>query len=85
LRDYVDESPTGRHDLILGTQVCRRLGLVFDFKQQMVVWDDVTTPMKKCGKTRKELINIVDSDDPDLPPFMQKATQRLTKRISANL
>ncbi len=84
IRAYVDENPVGRHDIIFGTRVCQQLGLIFDFKRKLVTWDNLTIPMKQRGSIDKETLNNIDNEDKDLPKFMQKATQRLTKGLSAN-
>ncbi len=84
IRAYVDENPVGRHDIIFGTRVCQQLGLVFDFKHKLVTWDDISIPMKQRGSIDRESLNTIDNEDKDLPPFMQIATQRLTKGLSAN-
>jgi transposase InsO family protein len=83
LRAYVENSPVGVHDIVMGTRVCQQLGLIFDFKRQVVHWDELSMTMKQRGTITKETLNSID-DDQQLPAFMQQATQRLTKGISAN-
>ena len=83
LRAYVEKAPIGIHDIVMGTRVCQQLGLIFDFKRQVVHWDNLSMTMKLRGTYHKETLNSID-DDQELPTFMQQATLRLTKGISPN-
>jgi hypothetical protein len=63
LHAYVDDAPVGVHEFILGTCVCQQLGLIFDFKQCFIHWDDLSMVMKERGTINKAMMNAVDNDD----------------------
>ena len=56
-----------------------------NYKTKAIEWDDLSIPMfkRKGGEMSTNIISE-DPGDKDLPPFMQKATQRMTKGMKAN-
>ena len=59
VRAYVEEEAVGRHDIILGIRFIHQLGLIFNFKQQTVTWDEIAIPMRHMGSIKpQELTSI---------------------------
>ena len=74
----------GDHDIIFARRFCNELGIVIDYKNKTMTWNDLSIPMsnKISSKTIYQVTD--DRADADLPDFMKKATHRLTKGLSAN-
>ena len=76
---YIDENAVGEHD------ICSELGLILDYKNKKVLWNEIAISMQNKSGMRK--IMTTTSDDPgdaNLPNFMKRATHRLTKGLGKN-
>ena len=85
VKAYIDDDAVGKHDIIFGRRFCAELGIIINYKTKTMIWDDLSVPMTK--KKKNDLTVNTISDDPgdvDLPAFMQKATQRMSKGMVAN-
>ena len=82
---YIDDDAVGKHDIIFERRFCAELGIIINYKTKTMIWDDLSVPMTK--KKKNDLMVNTISDDPgdvDLPAFMKKATQRMSKGMVAN-
>jgi len=70
---HVFEQST-RYDLIIGRDLLQDLGILLDFKNQTVTWDEVTVPMRDPDTTIEDGYQIQESE------ILYEATER-TKRI----
>ena len=43
--DNSKEAPNSYYDLLLGTDMCQELGIIIDYKESVVRWDNATTPL----------------------------------------
>ena len=84
IRAYVDENAVGDHDLILGSRFCNELGMILDYKNKKIIWDDLAIPMLNKSKPIALTAISDENEDQNLPSFMKKATHRLSKGLSAN-
>ena len=67
----------GQYDMIIGRDLLRELGIVINFAEETVTWDDVSTPMKPEDATEQEHFNISDSTQVD------EATMRIKDILDA--
>lgn len=67
----------GQYDMILGRDLLRELGMVIDFSQQTVTWDDMSVPMKPEDASQEQHFNISDSKQVD------EATMRIKDILDA--
>jgi hypothetical protein len=74
---YVEEETIGRHDIILGVRFIQQLGLIFDFKRNTVIWDEITIPMRQMGSIEANELISIDKTDSEAPTLVQKAVKRL--------
>ena len=84
IQAYVKEDVVGRHDIILGVRFIKELGLIFDFKRNTVIWDEITLPMRHMGSITPKELTTVENFNLEAPTFVQKAVQRLEKSITSN-
>ena len=82
---YVEEDSNGRHDLVLGRMIMQQLGMIFNFKTNTVIWDELSISMKPPTRhPNSENINVIDREDANLTDEMRTATKRMTKGMSEN-
>ena len=43
--DKSEEAPSSYYDLLLGTDMCQELGIIIDYKDSVVHWDNATVPL----------------------------------------
>ena len=81
---YIDEDAIGKHDIIFGRSFCAELGIIMNYKTKPIIWDNLFIPMST--KNRVPSVNNIleDPGDKDLPPFMQRSTQRMSKGLNPN-
>ena len=48
--EYASEDYEPKFDLIIGTETMNKLGIVLDFKRQMIEIDQIDLPMQKLAK-----------------------------------
>ena len=53
----------GHYDFILGRDVLSKLGIVLDFQQQIVRWEDKIVQMKPTKCTQETIYNINNTPD----------------------
>ena len=76
---YIEDEVIGRHDIILGIRFIRQIGLIFDFKRQILTWDEISLPMRQLGSIKSnELVTV------EAPAIIQKAINRLDQSITSN-
>jgi len=63
-----------KYDLIIGRDLLQALGILLDFKNQTITWDEITIPMKDPEASMEEGYKIHES------PVLYEATER-TKQI----
>jgi hypothetical protein len=81
---YLEEETIGRHDIILGVRFIQQLGLIFDFKRNTVIWDEITIPMRQMGSIKANELTSIDKPDSEAPTLVQKAVKRLEQDITFN-
>eukprot|EP00957_Ditylum_brightwellii_P195579 14902652-Ditylum_brightwellii.AAC.1 len=81
---YIKDNAKGRHDLVLGIKYCSLLVLNFDFKNNIVTWDDVSMKMRHRGEINTDTIAAIHPGDQYLPPFVKTELKRQDKSITAN-
>jgi len=55
-------SKTAKYDLITGQELLQDLGILLDFKNQTVTWDEVTIPMRDPDISLEEGFQIHESE-----------------------
>ena len=79
----VEDSSSGRHDIIFGTPFLNDLGVNFNYSSERITWDDVSTTMKRIPCNEVNSFNEENPGDIDLPNFMKSATRKVDT-INAN-
>ena len=67
----------GHYDLILGRDVLSKLGIVLDFQQQIVCWEDKIVQMKPTKCTQETTYNVNNT------PGITAETDRMSKILDA--
>jgi hypothetical protein len=71
-------APTlGEYDIIIGRDILRQLGIILNFQQETIEWDDAVIPMKAEGAKLEESFFVPDSSSLD------DATQRIKQILDA--
>ncbi len=78
--DDSKESPNGYYDLLLGTDMCQELGIIIDYKESVVKWDDATTPLvdRDTFRTNENLYEYLYEQAAE-SEAAQAATSRMTR------
>jgi hypothetical protein len=63
VRPYIEESSIGRHNIVLGIQFIKQLGLIFNFQKCIVIWDNLSIPMRQHGSIKPEELTIISNQD----------------------
>ena len=71
------------YDMIIGRDLMKSLGLIIDFKHEVLRWDDVTIPMNRTKIINKKEFNEIFQLATE-PRTVQKATERVTKILDAH-
>ena len=71
------------YDMIIGRDLMKSLGLIIDFKHEVLRWDDVTIPMNRTKINNKKEFNEIFQLATE-PRTVQKATERVTKILDAH-
>ncbi len=71
------------YDMIIGRDLLTSLGLIIDFKHEVLRWDDVTIPMNRTKIINKKEFNEIFQLATE-PRTVQKATERVTKILDAH-
>ena len=79
-----DNDVVGRHNIIVGINFLRELGISFDFSRSIFSWDGVVTAMKTINLNEINGINDEDPSDADLPAFMKVATKKAATSFKPN-
>eukprot|EP00957_Ditylum_brightwellii_P006672 506863-Ditylum_brightwellii.AAC.1 len=66
---YVEDNAKGCHNIVLGIKYCSLLGLSFDFKNNIVTWDNVSIKMRQRGELQSATVTAIHPGDAYLPPF----------------
>ena len=59
-----------RYDMVLGRDTLRKIGLVVDFDDNVMTWDDVTVPMKLYSLKPPKEAAVDDASEPNLAEAM---------------
>eukprot|EP00957_Ditylum_brightwellii_P028302 2137901-Ditylum_brightwellii.AAC.1 len=81
---YVEDNAKGRHNIVLAIKYCSLLGLSFDFKNNIVTWDDVSMKMRQHGELQSATVTAIHPGDAYLPPFVKTELARQDKSITTN-
>eukprot|EP00957_Ditylum_brightwellii_P139519 10633238-Ditylum_brightwellii.AAC.1 len=81
---YVEDNTKGWHDIILGIKYCSLLGLSFDFKNNILTWDDMSMKMQQHGKLNAATIAAIHPGNEYLPFFVKTKLKHQDKSITAN-
>ena len=85
--EFDSESPSPLFDLILGTDTMQRLGIILDFKTNLIEIDEIKLPMRDINKlqTPNSLMQIYKNSFyiPEEPYVTQEATKRTVKILDA--
>ena len=71
------------YDTIIGRDLMKSLGLIVDFKNKALCWDDVTAPMNRTKLTNKKEFNVFFPFATE-PKSVQNATEWVTKVMDAH-
>ena len=67
----------GQYDMILGRDLLKELGIIIDFANETVTWDEVSAPMKPEDAKEEQHFHITDSKQID------EATERMKGILEA--
>jgi hypothetical protein len=84
IRAYIEENSIGRHDIVLGIQFIKQLGLIFDFQKCIVTWDNLKIPMRKHGSISPEELIILNDQDAEAPEIIHRAVDHIERTITSN-
>ena len=65
------------YDMIIGQDLLSKLGLILNFKENTVIWDEYEIPMKNVDATRKDSYYVEDST------AVNEATSRIKQILDA--
>jgi hypothetical protein len=74
-------------DLIIGAQTMTELGIILDFKEQMIPIDEIKLPMRSIDdlpSSNKEALSYQNCTRDDEPKATELATQRVVKILDVN-
>jgi hypothetical protein len=73
-------APTlGEYNIIIGRDILRQLGIILNFQQETIEWDDAVIPMKAEGTKLEESSFVPDSSSLD------DASQRIKQILDAKI
>ena len=67
----------GHYDIILGRDILSKLGIILDFQQQIVCWEDEIVHMRPTTCTQETTYNVNDTPD------ITAETDRMSKILDA--
>jgi len=75
---HVVDSKTMNYDIILGRDILEQLGIIIDFKEKQITWEEISIPMRTKEAFENEGYFIHDSE------IVAEATARTTKILDAH-
>ena len=74
-------------DLIIGAQTMSELGIILNFKEQIITIDEIKLPMQSINdlqSSNKEALSYQNCMKNDEPKLTELATQQMVKILDAN-
>ena len=68
----------GCHAIVFDSTFLKEMGITFDYSCGTIVWDDISTIMKRILNVEINSLNDTDPSDEALPEFMQKLNTKAT-------
>ena len=77
--EYASEDYEPKFDLIIGTETMKKLGIVLDFKRQMIEIDQIDLPMRKLVEIQqpKRVFHSFQNPEPSTTSDLTKRTVRI--------
>ena len=77
--EYASEDYEPKFDLIIGTETMKKLGIVLDFKRQMIEIDQIDLPMRKLVEIQqpKRVFHSFQNPEPTTTSDLTKRTVRI--------
>ena len=66
------------YDIIIGRDILEELGIIIDFKNKQITWDEISTPMRSLTSLKNDGYFINDSD------IVNEATKHTTRILDAH-
>ncbi len=85
--EYNGISKKPAFDLIIGAQTMTELGIILDFKEQMITIDEIKLPMRSINNlpsSNKEALSYQNRMKNNEPKVTELATQQVVKILDAN-